>query len=239
MAKLIHTMIRVHDLERSLRVYRDAFNLEVSHRLDFPDFTLAYLRNAQADTEIELTWNRGRTERYSHGDGYGHVAFCVDDAHSVLKGTGIITGTLAFSSIFAALAPSRVWAVELQGLDSHQGEVILAFTRQVYPHPTLDDAVYALVKDLDGKARKDPAVQQQLAAGVQQLDALGGSNWAKRDARGRAKEVVYYNSNGKLQRQKARIVAVAGNSIETPRLLLNSHSGRFADGLANSSGQVG
>src|SRR6202044_844222 len=59
------------------------------------------------------------------------------------------------------------------------------------------------------------------------------------DARGRAKEVVYYDSDGKLQRQKARIVAVAGNSIETPRLLLNSHSGRFADGLANSSGQVG
>jgi choline dehydrogenase-like flavoprotein len=41
------------------------------------------------------------------------------------------------------------------------------------------------------------------------------------------------------QRQKARIVAVAGNSIESPRLLLNSASGQFKDGLANSSGQVG
>lgn len=80
MAKLIHTMIRVHDLERSLAFYRDAFNLQVSQRLDFPDFTLAYLRNEEADSEIELTWNRGRADGYSHGDGYGHVAFCVDDA---------------------------------------------------------------------------------------------------------------------------------------------------------------
>jgi choline dehydrogenase-like flavoprotein len=59
------------------------------------------------------------------------------------------------------------------------------------------------------------------------------------DSRGKASAVVYYDGNGKLQRQKARIVAVAGNSIETPRLLLNSHSSRFPQGLANSSGQVG
>lgn len=59
------------------------------------------------------------------------------------------------------------------------------------------------------------------------------------DSRGRANAVLYYDASGKLQRQKARIVAVAGNSIETPRLLLNSHSGKFAHGLANSSDQVG
>ncbi|NTX25714.1 GMC family oxidoreductase [Burkholderia pyrrocinia] len=59
------------------------------------------------------------------------------------------------------------------------------------------------------------------------------------DARGRANAVLYYDASGKLQRQKARIVAVAGNSIETPRLLLNSQSGKFANGLANSSDQVG
>jgi choline dehydrogenase-like flavoprotein len=59
------------------------------------------------------------------------------------------------------------------------------------------------------------------------------------DSRGRVNAVLYYDADGKLQRQKARIVAVAGNSIETPRLLLNSHSGKFARGLANSSDQVG
>ena len=51
--------------------------------------------------------------------------------------------------------------------------------------------------------------------------------------------VVYFDKDGKVQRQKARIVAVAGNSIESPRLLLNSASSKFPDGLANSSGQVG
>ena len=59
------------------------------------------------------------------------------------------------------------------------------------------------------------------------------------DARGKASGVVYFDKDGKEQRQKARIVAVAGNSIETPRLLLLSASPMFKDGLANSSGQVG
>ena len=59
------------------------------------------------------------------------------------------------------------------------------------------------------------------------------------DARGKVTGVVYFDKDGKEQRQKARIVAVAGNSIETPRLLLLSASSMFKDGLANSSGQVG
>ncbi|OLL28738.1 2-keto-gluconate dehydrogenase [Burkholderia sp. SRS-W-2-2016] len=59
------------------------------------------------------------------------------------------------------------------------------------------------------------------------------------DARGKVTGVLYYDAQGKLQRQKARVVAVAGNTIETPRLLLNSHSGKFTKGLANSSDQVG
>ncbi|MER9302391.1 GMC family oxidoreductase [Mesorhizobium sp. M0293] len=59
------------------------------------------------------------------------------------------------------------------------------------------------------------------------------------DASGKVTGVVYADKDGKLQEQKARVVAVAGNSIESPRLLLNSASGKFPDGLANSSGQVG
>ena len=59
------------------------------------------------------------------------------------------------------------------------------------------------------------------------------------DAKGKVTGVVYADKDGKLQKQKARGVAVAGNSIETPRLLLNSKSSMFPDGLANSSGQVG
>lgn len=80
MAKAIHTMIRVLDLDESVRFYEQALGLSVADRYDFDDFTLVYLRNEENDFEIELTLNKGRTERYTHGDGYGHVAVCVPDA---------------------------------------------------------------------------------------------------------------------------------------------------------------
>lgn len=79
MAKLIHTMIRVRDLDASLKFYQDVLNLTPAHTLDFPDFTLVYLRNAENDVELELTLNKGREAPYTHGDGYGHVAVVVDD----------------------------------------------------------------------------------------------------------------------------------------------------------------
>jgi choline dehydrogenase-like flavoprotein len=59
------------------------------------------------------------------------------------------------------------------------------------------------------------------------------------DEAGKVTGVVYGDKDGNLHRQKARVVAVAGNSIESPRLLLNSQSSKYPDGLANSSGQVG
>jgi lactoylglutathione lyase len=91
MAKLIHTMIRVMDLDKSLAFYRDVLDLEPSHTLDFPDFTLVYLRNDENDVEIELTYNKGRTEAYTHGTGYGHVAVVVedlDDKHAAVTAAG-------------------------------------------------------------------------------------------------------------------------------------------------------
>ncbi len=59
------------------------------------------------------------------------------------------------------------------------------------------------------------------------------------DATGRADAVVYLDKDGNLHRQAAKVVCVAGNSIESPRLLLMSASSLHPDGLANSSGQVG
>lgn len=79
MPKIIHTMIRVLQPERSKKFYAEAFKLEVSHQFDFPDFTLIYLRNPENDFEIELTHNHERSEPYTHGDGYGHCAFVTDD----------------------------------------------------------------------------------------------------------------------------------------------------------------
>ncbi|MGP6085875.1 GMC family oxidoreductase [Antarctobacter jejuensis] len=59
------------------------------------------------------------------------------------------------------------------------------------------------------------------------------------DADGKVTGVEYFDAEGNLQMQKARVVCVAGNSFESPRLLLNSASSLFPDGMANSSGQVG
>ncbi len=59
------------------------------------------------------------------------------------------------------------------------------------------------------------------------------------DASGKVTGVLYFDATGREQRQRARVVCVAGNSLETPRMLLLSESSKYPDGLANSSGQVG
>ncbi len=92
MAKAIHMMVRVLDEARSVRFYTAAFGLDVADRFAFDGFTLVYLRNAEADFEVELTVNHGRTEPYDLGDGYGHVAFAVDDLdaeHARMKAAGL------------------------------------------------------------------------------------------------------------------------------------------------------
>jgi lactoylglutathione lyase len=72
-------MIRVLDEDRSVAFYSKAFGLSVADRLDFPDFTLVYMRNDETGFEVELTINKGRTEPYDLGDGYGHLAVSVAD----------------------------------------------------------------------------------------------------------------------------------------------------------------
>jgi lactoylglutathione lyase len=82
MAKAIHSMIRVLDEARSLAFYKAAFGLTVADRLDFDSFTLIYLSNPDSTFELELTVNKGRTDPYTLGDGYGHLAFSVDDVNA-------------------------------------------------------------------------------------------------------------------------------------------------------------
>ena len=92
MAKAIHMMVRVLDLDRSIAFYKTALDLDVADRFELDGFTLVYLRNAEADFEVELTLNHGRTEPYTHGDGYGHLAVGVDDLdalHARLTAAGI------------------------------------------------------------------------------------------------------------------------------------------------------
>lgn len=91
MAKAIYSMIRVLDEGRSVAFYEAAFRLAVADRLEFKTFTLLYLRSPEVDFELELTVNKGRTEPYDLGDGYGHLAFAVADLeaeHARLEALG-------------------------------------------------------------------------------------------------------------------------------------------------------
>jgi lactoylglutathione lyase len=92
MAKAIHMMVRVLDEKKSVDFYTRALGLTVKDRFQFDDFTLVYLKNAENDFEIELTINHGRTEIYTHGTGYGHVAVSVADVdgeHQRLTAAGL------------------------------------------------------------------------------------------------------------------------------------------------------
>lgn len=92
MAKMVHSMIRVMDEDKSVDFYEKVFGLTSKQRFDFDDFTLIYLKNDEVNFELELTVNKGREEPYTHGTGYGHMAFVVDnleDEHNRLKSLGM------------------------------------------------------------------------------------------------------------------------------------------------------
>lgn len=82
-------------------------------------------------------------------------------------------------------------------------------------------------------------VPRALATGKAELRPQSMVLQIEHDAAGKVTGVLYVDERGRRQFQRARIVCVAGNSIESPRLLLNSASSKFPQGLANSSGQVG
>ncbi len=96
-----------------------------------------------------------------------------------LKGSGgVLAGTLAFAAgPIALLAPSRSWAMPLDTLSTRQGEVLLEVTKQMFPHPGLENAVYAhVVKSLDAKAEAGD-VHTLLHDGIKALDDSSGGDW--------------------------------------------------------------
>jgi lactoylglutathione lyase len=84
--RILHTMLRVGNLERSIAFYREALGMQLLSSREYPDgkFTLAFLGYGQnpEHAEIELTHNWG-VEKYDVGTGYGHVALGVEDIHAV------------------------------------------------------------------------------------------------------------------------------------------------------------
>lgn len=85
MTKLIHSMVRVSDLTKSILFYRHALELEIKDQYIFDNFSLTYLANAHTGFELELTHNHSQTEPYSHGSGYGHLAVSVEDIEQTHK----------------------------------------------------------------------------------------------------------------------------------------------------------
>ncbi len=93
--KFLHSMVRVRDLESSLRFFRDGLGLVEARRKDYPEgrFTLLYLHAPdQPDVEVELTHNWGSEEDYGSARNFGHLAFAVDDIYATcahLKDMGV------------------------------------------------------------------------------------------------------------------------------------------------------
>jgi len=82
--RVLHTMIRVGDLDRSIKFYTDILKMKLLRRKDYPDgkFTLAFLGYADETkgAVLELTYNWD-TDKYELGDAYGHIAIGVDDVY--------------------------------------------------------------------------------------------------------------------------------------------------------------
>ncbi|PPE73869.1 lactoylglutathione lyase [Solimonas fluminis] len=88
--RILHTMLRVGDLDRSIAFYTAVLDMKLLSRRDYPEgkFTLAFLGfgggNADGGAEIELTHNWG-VEKYELGTAYGHIALEVDDAYAACE----------------------------------------------------------------------------------------------------------------------------------------------------------
>jgi lactoylglutathione lyase len=83
--RILHTMIRVRDLDKSLAFYTDALGMRLLRKTDYPggEFTLAFVGYGSEEDSavIELTHNWG-TKDYVMGDAFGHIAIAVDDAYA-------------------------------------------------------------------------------------------------------------------------------------------------------------
>jgi lactoylglutathione lyase len=86
--RVLHTMIRVGDLDRSIKFYTDVLGMKLLRRKDYPDgkFTLAFVGYGPETEQavVELTYNWG-TDKYDLGNAFGHIALEVDDVYKACE----------------------------------------------------------------------------------------------------------------------------------------------------------
>ena len=124
--RILHTMLRVGDLQRSIDFYTQVLGMKLLRQKEYPDgkFTLAFIGygDESANTVIELTYNWD-TDRYDLGNGYGHIALEVDDVYKVCDDIrargGVVTrepGPMKHgSTILAFVKDPDGYAIELLG----------------------------------------------------------------------------------------------------------------------------
>ena len=96
--RMLHTMLRVGNLEKSIQFYCDVLGMKLLRQKDYPggEFTLAFVGygDESDNTVIELTYNWG-VESYNLGDGYGHIALGVEDIYAACDKIKSLGGTVS------------------------------------------------------------------------------------------------------------------------------------------------
>lgn len=124
--RLLHTMLRVADLDKSIEFYTNILQMTLLRKKDFPEgkFTLAFLGygDESSNTVLELTHNWD-TNSYDHGNAYGHIAIEVDDVYQACDDIKAAGGKVAReagpmaggSTVLAFVRDPDGYAIELLG----------------------------------------------------------------------------------------------------------------------------
>lgn len=124
--RILHTMLRTGDLDRSIRFYTEILGMKLLRRKDYPEgkFTLAFIGygDEREHTVIELTYNWG-VDKYEIGSGYGHIAIEVDDVYKAADEIAARGGKIlrpagpmnAGTTIIAFVADPDGYPIELIG----------------------------------------------------------------------------------------------------------------------------
>ena len=131
--RMLHTMLRVGNLEESLKFYCDVLGMKLLRRKDYPggEFTLAFVGYGdESDTTVlELTYNWG-TDHYDLGNAYGHIAIGVDDIYATCDNIKTLGGKVVRepgpmkhgSTVIAFVEDPSGYKVELIQLSSKKSE---------------------------------------------------------------------------------------------------------------------